>query len=305
MIKQIVPNLWLNDTAEELVTFYSSVFEDVKVSRTDRYTDAGKEHHGHEAGDVMTIEFSIYGKQFVALNGGPLFTMTPANSFFVRCSSIDETEALWNKLTPDATILMPMDEYPFSRVYGWLNDKFGVSWQIITNEEPSEQRIIPSLMFVGKNAGRAHEAIDFYTSVFPNSSTGPISTYDESTMPDMPNASGKIAYGEFTLGSSTFAIMDSPIEHDFDFTAGVSYMVTCDTQDEIDTLWNQLSAVPEAEQCGWLVDKFGVSWQIVPEALNRLLQNGTPEQKERVTAAFMQMKKFDIAGLQAAYNLSR
>ena len=299
--KQIIPNLWLDDTAKELVEYYTTVFEDVKVSHTDYYTEAGKEHHGHEAGAVLTVEFTIFGKQFVALNGGPVFKMTPANSFFVRCSSIEETEALWNKLTPDATILMPMDEYPFSRAYGWLNDKFGVSWQIITNEEPSEQRIIPSLMFVGKNAGRAHEAIDFYTSIFPDSSTGPISTYDESTMPDMPNASGQIAYGEFTLGSSTFAIMDSPIEHDFDFTAGVSYMVTCDTQEEIDDIWSKLSAVPEAEQCGWLVDKFGISWQIVPKALSEMLSQGNPEQVKSVTTAYMQMKKFDIAQLEEAY----
>jgi predicted 3-demethylubiquinone-9 3-methyltransferase (glyoxalase superfamily) len=95
--------------------------------------------------------------------------------------------------------------------------------------------------------------------------------------------------------------MDSAHKHDFAFNEAVSLLVQCDSQAEIDDYWGKLSAVPEAEQCGWLKDKYGVSWQIAPTAMEEMMSQGTPEQIERVTQAFLPMKKFDLAKLQAAY----
>lgn len=96
--------------------------------------------------------------------------------------------------------------------------------------------------------------------------------------------------------------MDSALEHDFSFNEAISFMVQCATQEEIDRYWGKLSAVPEAEQCGWLKDKYGLSWQIVPTILGELLGGDDGERSGRVTQAFLAMKKFDISKLQEAYD---
>jgi predicted 3-demethylubiquinone-9 3-methyltransferase (glyoxalase superfamily) len=103
------------------------------------------------------------------------------------------------------------------------------------------------------------------------------------------------------LENQWFAAMDSAHEHKFKFNEAISFMVYCDTQAEIDEYWEKLSAVPEAEQCGWLKDRYGVSWQIVPTAMDEMMSQGTSDQMGRVTEAFLKMKKFDIAELKRAY----
>jgi predicted 3-demethylubiquinone-9 3-methyltransferase (glyoxalase superfamily) len=150
--------------------------------------------------------------------------------------------------------------------------------------------------------GKAEEAIEHYTSVFPDSKVGEILRYSEGQEPDRP---GTIQYVGFSLSGQEFAAMDSARVHDFGFNEAVSLMIGCDSQDEIDYYWDKLSAVPEAEQCGWLKDRFGVSWQVTPTALEDLLSRGTPEQVARVTQAFLQMKKFDVATLEQAYEGGR
>lgn len=95
--------------------------------------------------------------------------------------------------------------------------------------------------------------------------------------------------------------MDSAHDHQFGFNEAISFIVSCDSQDEIDRYWDALSAVPESEQCGWLKDRYGLSWQIVPSAMDQMLRSGTKEQIARVTAAFLAMKKFDLAELQRSY----
>jgi predicted 3-demethylubiquinone-9 3-methyltransferase (glyoxalase superfamily) len=110
-------------------------------------------------------------------------------------------------------------------------------------------------------------------------------------------------FTDFMIESQWFAAMDSAREHNFAFNEAISLIVYCDTQKEIDYYWEKLSSVPEAEQCGWLRDKYGLSWQITPAVLGEMLQNGTKQQAARVTQAFLQMKKFDIAALEKAYKL--
>lgn len=160
------------------------------------------------------------------------------------------------------------------------------------------KKVIPSLMYVGANSGRAEEAINFYSSVFEDSKIGDISRYG----PGMePNGERDINYASFTLAGQEFAAMDSALDHQFNFTEGVSLLVNLSSQEEIDYLFDKLSVVPEAEICGWLKDKFGVSWQIVPEILNKYLRDPDPEKAERVMEAFLKMKKINIAELEAAY----
>ncbi|HSX34680.1 MAG TPA: VOC family protein, partial [Candidatus Saccharimonadales bacterium] len=157
----------------------------------------------------------------------------------------------------------------------------------------------PSLMFVGDVTGKTEEATDFYLSVFKNSARGTIARYPAGVEPEKE---GTVMFTDFQLENQWFAAMDSASMHEFTFTEAISLLVHCDTQEEIDYYWEKLSAVPESEQCGWLKDKYGVSWQIAPSNMGAMMEKATPEQMERFTKAFLQMKKFDIAKLQDAYN---
>ena len=138
----------------------------------------------------------------------------------------------------------------------------------------------------------AREAAEFYCSVFPNSKITNVTTLRETPTGDCDIVSFELS------GQPFMAISAGPL---FKFNESISFMVYCDTQAEIDSYWKKLSAVPAAEQCGWLKDKYGLSWQIVPTDMDEMLQNGTPEQIGRVTQAFLKMKKFDIGELRRAY----
>jgi predicted 3-demethylubiquinone-9 3-methyltransferase (glyoxalase superfamily) len=153
-------------------------------------------------------------------------------------------------------------------------------------------------MFVGKVCGKAEEASDFYLSVFKNTKRGITARYPTGMEPDKE---GTIMFTDFMLEGQWFAAMDSAAEHSFAFNEAVSFMVPCETQQEIDYYWEKLSAVPDAEQCGWLKDKYGLSWQIVASDMNEMMQKGTPGQIARLTQTFLKMKKFDLAALRQAY----
>jgi predicted 3-demethylubiquinone-9 3-methyltransferase (glyoxalase superfamily) len=176
-----------------------------------------------------------------------------------------------------------------------------LSWQLILSNPEGDSRppIVPSMLFVGENCGKAEEAINFYLSVFRNSKQGNLIRYSAGQEPDKE---GTIMFADFMLENYWFAAMDSAREHNFTFNEAISLMVSCDGQEEIDYYWERLSAVPEAEQCGWLKDKYGVSWQVVPSALDEMMRSGTKEQIARVTEAFLKMKKFELTALQSAYD---
>lgn len=213
----------------------------------------------------------------------------------------EHLDELWNILSEGGTALMELGEYPFSKHYGWIQDKFGVSWQLILTNPEGEERplIIPSLMFVGSVCGKAEEATDRYLSIFKNSKRGTLARYPADREPDKE---GSLMFTDFMLEGQWFAAMDSAYDHKFGFNEAISLVVRCNTQEEIDFFWEKLSAVPEAEQCGWLKDVYGVSWQIVPRALDEMMSTGTPEQIARVTQAFLQMKKFDIKKLEEVFD---
>ncbi len=152
-----------------------------------------------------------------------------------------------------------------------------------------KQKIVTHLWFDKE----AEEAAKFYCSVFPDSRITNIRIIH-----DTP--SGDCDVVSFTIFSQLFiGISAGPL---FKFNESISFIVYCDTQDEIDYYWEKLSAVPEAEQCGWLKDKYGLSWQIVPAVFDEMMQSSDSKKVERVTRAFLKMKKFDIAALQSAYD---
>lgn len=152
-------------------------------------------------------------------------------------------------------------------------------------------------MFTKDKSGQAKNAIADYTNIFPDSKVEMMVPYEKGE----GDTEGFIKHSRFSLNGNNFMAMDSSGPHDFIFNEAVSFVVTCEDQKEIDYYWEKLSAVPEAEQCGWLKDKYGVSWQIVPKAMNDMMASGDKEKIDRVTQAFLKMKKFDIAELQKAY----
>ncbi|VVB53445.1 3-demethylubiquinone-9 3-methyltransferase [uncultured archaeon] len=300
-IKQkITPNLWFDRQAEEAAKFYTSIFKNSGIGKMTRASKAGFEIHGLTEGTVMTIEFEIEGQKFIAINGGPLFKFTPAVSFLVACNTREEVDAIWEKLSEGGTALMELGEYPFSEKYGWTQDRYGLSWQVMfMGDRKIKQKITPTLMFVGKQCGKAEAAIIFYTSVFKNSEIGNILRYGKGEEPDKE---GTIKHAAFTLEDQEFAAMDSARKHDFTFNEAISFMIECETQKAIDYYWEKLTADGGQESvCGWLKDKFGVSWQVTPTGLDEMLRDHDKEKVERVTNAFLKMKKFDIGELKKAY----
>lgn len=297
--QNIVPHLWYDKEANEAAEFYASIFPDSKITNITTL-------HDTPSGNSDIVSFELWGQKFMAISAGPLFKFNPSVSFIVNFDPSREKDArekineVWNKLSEGGTALMPLDKYPFSERYGWIQDKYGLSWQLIFTNTEGEERptIVPSLMFVGDKCGKAEEAINFYLSVFKNSKQGLIARYPQGMEPDKE---GTIMFSDFMLENQWFAAMDSAREHKFSFNEAISFMVYCDKQKEIDYYWDKLTAVPDAEQCGWLKDKYGLSWQIVPREMNETMSKGTPEQIARVTKAFLKMKKFDLAELEKAY----
>ncbi|MDQ6760872.1 MAG: VOC family protein, partial [Acidobacteriota bacterium] len=227
------------------------------------------------------------------------FKLNPAISFFSVFDSEKEIEAAWHQLSEGGKALMPYDTYPWAHKYGWLQDKYGLSWQLSWSDHHKlDQKITPLLMFTKAGAGKAREAMETYAGIFPNSTVDVVVPYAKGE----GDQEGYIKHARFTLDGRSFMAMDSSGPHDFTFNEAISFMVSCDTQEQIDYYWGKLSAVPAAERCGWLKDKYGVSWQIVPSAMNRMLSTGSKEQVARVTQAFLKMKKFDINALEQAYH---
>jgi len=298
--KPIVPNLWFDREAEQAATFYASVLKDSHVGRVVRASKAGFEITGLSEGTVMTVEFELAGQRFVAINGGPLFKFNPSISFMVAWATEDEVDAIWGKLFEGGSALMELGSYPFSERYGWVQDRYGLSWQVTySGQRPIIQKITPSLMFTGDNYGKAEAAVNFYTSVFHDAGVDAISRYGKGHEPDREVA---INYASFSLEGQQFAAMESALEHNFTFNEAISLMIECQTQPEIDHYWDKLTSEGGQESvCGWLKDRFGVSWQVTPAVLGQMLGDRDAAKVERVTNAFLKMRKFDIAALKRAF----
>ncbi|WP_158799195.1 VOC family protein [Pedobacter sp. L105] len=280
MNNSIYPCLVLKGKVAEAADFYLDVFGEGKVVHTSPFV----------------ILLALSGQNLMLLNDGPSSLPNPAISFMVISESPEETEAYWNKLIVKGKALMPLDSYDWSSKYGWVADQYGVSWQLYTGGRNSgNQKFCPTLMFTGTGAGKAAEAIQFYTSLFPQSTLEGIMKYAE----EDGDITGFVKHGQFKINNFTIMAMDSSAAHGFSFNEAVSLVVNCDTQAEIDMYWEQLSANGGKEvACGWLTDRYGISWQVVPGELGKLLTD--PEKGERAIQALMKMKKLVIADLENA-----
>jgi predicted 3-demethylubiquinone-9 3-methyltransferase (glyoxalase superfamily) len=291
-MQKIIPHLWFDKEAKEATAFYATLFPNSSVDSVNTII-------GTPSGDTDIISFTLSGQKFMAISAGPYFKLNPAISLFVTFETEAEIDAVWDRLKDGAKIMMEYQKYPWATKYGWLEDRFGVSWQLSMSENHQMgQKITPMLMFTQSVAGKAKEAIEMYTSIFPGSSTEMTVPYEKGE----GDVEGYLKHSRFTLLDTNFMAMDSSAPHQFTFNEAVSFIVKCDTQEELDEYWAKLSAVPESEQCGWCKDKFGVSWQIVPSIMDEMMSCGDQEKTARVTQAFLKMKKFDIATLQKAFD---
>ncbi len=294
MTQKITPNLWFNEEAVEAAEFYTSIFPDSKRTFTSQIKDT-------PSGDCDIVRFELMGYEFQAINAGLRFKPNPSISFMVNFdpkydkNARKRVDEIWDKLSEGGKILMPLDTYPFSERYGWIQDKYGFSWQLIYTDPEGEDRprIIPSFLFITDTCDKAEEATGFYLSVFKNTKRGAISRYPADSE---PNKEDSIMFTDFKLEDEWFAAMDGSTRmHDFTFNEAISLVINCSNPKEIDYYWDKLSAVPEAEQCGWVKDKYGVSWQILPQHMDK----SVAENLKKI-AALLKLKKILIADLEKA-----
>lgn len=247
-VQQLIPHLWFDDQAEQAAQFYTSLFAGSRIGPVTRYGKEGFEIHGQLEGRVMTVGFELAGYRFIALNGGPQFTFTPTISFFVMCETAGDIDDLWRRLSDGGVALMALGRYGWSEKYGWLQDRYGLSWQLsLGTVADVGQKITPCLMYTGAQQGRAEEAIHWYTRIFNDSSITSIFRYGAGE----GGQEGTVKHARFRLNGETFMAMDSGVVHAFTFNEAISLLVDCTSQEDIDYFWEKLSegGDPQAQQC--------------------------------------------------------
>jgi len=279
----ITPAVWCNGTADEAAQFYASVFRDASVVE-------------QVPGVASTV--SIHGFRLSLINGDDQYAPNPSISCFLNFDPLlfggeEQARAYLDELYEQLNtggVLTELGEYPFSQRYAWVRDRFGMTWQLMLTDPAGEPRpfVIPSFMFGGTNHANAEEATSAWIALFDDARRGALHRYEEGA----PLEQGTIMFTDFTLRGTWMAAMDSGDFHDFTFTPGVSMIISCEDQKEIDHYWAGLSAVPEAERCGWCVDRWGVSWQVVPHNIAELMADPTTRDQ------ILQMGKIDLSRLR-------
>ncbi len=266
--------LWFDHQAKEAMTFYTSLFGNSKIINE----------------NPVAVTASLHGVHFTGINGGPAFTPNPSISFMVICETKEEIDELWKAFISGGRELMALQEYPWSAYYGWIEDKYGFSWQLYQGKlsEVNHQKIVPTLMFGQVQQGRCEEAIHFYQKVFADFRLEGILNYTDGPV------KGQVMHSQYVIKHFTFMAMDSGVAQDSTFNEAISYILYCKNQEEIDYYWNAFTKEGKESKCGWCVDPFGVSWQIIPENIEELLA------RPNAMKALMQMKKIEITVLQNA-----
>lgn len=295
----IKPHIWFSQDAKKAAEFYASVLPGSKVNYVNHFSMPGDE--------CEIVEFTVAGQPFLGISSGQTFAINPSISFMINFDpaqdpdALKQIDAVWHKLVVNGKVMMPLDRYPFSERYGWVADRFGVSWQLILANPAGEQRpsIIPSLMFTEGMAGNANDAIAFYCGIFPDSQRGITAPRPEDMGPDK---AGTLMFADFCVNNTWLAAMDSAHPHGFGFNDAVSLLIPCEAQEEIDYYWSALSAGGQTGECGWLKDKYGVSWQVASALLLDIMKSASREQIDRIIQVFLEMKKVDIQAIQRAYD---
>lgn len=295
--QRLIPCLWFHDQAERAAADYLRAFPGSRVVATSRYPEGTPTPGGRPPGSVLTVEIELWGQRFTLLNGGPMFTPNPTISFFAHVDTAAAADRVYDVLMDGGQALMAIDRYPWSERYGWAQDKYGVSWQVITGRRPpSGAAIVPCLMFVGKQHGKAADALQRYAAIFPKGAVEALEHYAPGEGPEE-----MIKHGRATLDGHALVAMDSHGDHRFAFNEGVSLQVACDGQAEVDRFWDALKDGGEEGPCGWLKDRYGVSWQVVPRTIASWMTSSDTAARDRAFAAMMDMRKLDVAALERAF----
>lgn len=297
MSQKIVPNIWFDKNADEAGDFYAGLLPHTTAAVAATYPETVADWQAEFAGKTLTVDLDVDGYRLTLINAGPEFRPNPSVSFMLdfdptrfgddRDAARESLDAVWAGLSDGGRVRMELDEYSFSPRYGWVEDRYGVNWQLVLANPEGDTRpfLIPHLSFTRDVDGKAREAADFYTSLFPDSEVGYIALHSSQAVHARP---GTVMFGEFRLADQWFSMMDAGPDHDFAFDSGVSLEVRVADQEELDRYWDALTTDPEAEVCGWLVDRYGLSWQIVPENMGELMARPGAYEK------MMKMKKLII-----------
>lgn len=285
MNNNLFPCLWFNGNGKEAADFYCETFG------------------GNITADTpVVLNLELFGQKLMFLNAGPQFEKNASISFMVICDTKGEVQQYWEKISQNGTVLMDLGEYAWSKKYGWVRDQFGVPWQINLADKKSEQKIIPTLMFIHHNNGKAQKAMEFYTSVFPDSKIAGVLKYGDGN--ESHEIAQNVQHAHFEIDGYSLFCMDNSYDHQFDFNEGISMVVMTEDQIQTDHLWNSLIADGgRPSMCGWLKDQFGVSWQIVPKRLLELMNDfDHPQKAQKVVESMMGMQKIEISDLENAYH---
>lgn len=283
-MQTIIPHLWYDTEAKEAVAFYVDLFGG-KLDWTYTITDT-------PSGDSDLIQFQLGDMTLAAISAGPYFKLNESMSLMVNVANKDEVARLYQALSEGGRILMPLGEYPFSPYYVWLEDRFGLSWQLSYApdlDKPYQFDIC--LLFSQEQVGLAQPMLDYYKDKLPQASVGQVSYYGEG---EAAVEAAKLNYAELLVGGQKLIVMDHGYGGEASFNEAFSFMVYVDSQDELNFYYDLLSAVPEAEMCGWVKDQFGISWQIVPRILMEAYDTANPETVKAVNDAVLQMRRLDF-----------
>jgi len=272
-MQRVVPHLWFDWEARVAVEWYISMMAQSRLNDLSVLSDT-------PSGEVDILDFDLMGVNFQAINAGPYFKFNGSAAVVVNCASMDMLDELSRRLLERGRVVKPFN--PVSNDV-WVVDEYGLQWVLI-HDRQLPYRLMLGLVFGKRQVGQLTKAFEFYQTVFK----------EHQVIVEPNGLKGLINLG----GLNIMMIEDGAVEDDFN--EAVSLMVMCEDQREVDYYWELLSADPLAEQCGWLKDRYGVSWQIVPQQFSQFMQ-GDPQAVERVTTAFLAMKKFDIKALEAAY----
>ncbi|HFI0746470.1 TPA: VOC family protein [Streptococcus suis] len=291
-MQPIIPHLWYDTEAKEAVAFYVDLFGG-NVDWTYTITDT-------PSGDSDLIQFQLGDMTLAAISAGPYFKLNESMSLMVNVASKDEVTRLYQALSEGGRVLMPLGEYPFSPYYVWLEDRFGLSWQLSYApdlDKPYQFDIC--LLFSQDQVGLAQPMLDYYKDKLPQASVGQLSYYGEG---EAAVEAAKLNYAELLIAGQKMIVMDHGYGGEASFNEAFSLMVYVDSQDELNFYYDLLSAVPEAEICGWAKDQFGISWQIVPRILMEAYDTANPETVKAVNDAVLTMKRLDFATIQTILN---
>ncbi|HEM2825871.1 VOC family protein [Streptococcus suis] len=283
-MQTIIPHLWYDTEAKEAVAFYVELFGG-KIDWTYTITDT-------PSGDSDLIQFQLGDMTLAAISAGPYFKLNESMSLMVNVASKDEVTRLYQALSEGGRILMPLGEYPFSPYYVWLEDRFGLSWQLsFAPDLDKPYQFDICLLFSQEQVGLAQPMLDYYKDKLPQASVGQLSYYGEG---EAAVEAAKLNYAELLVAGQKMIVMDHGYGGEASFNEAFSLMVYVDSQDELNFYYDLLSAVPEAEMCGWVKDQFGISWQIVPRILMEAYDTASPETVKAVNDAVLQMRRLDF-----------